>query len=158
MLDGTKAVQRDGKMDFVELKSYKLWKPVDREGTSKKLKEGVELSFDLIKNAIDLTFGMKPQARMVLLDLVAEFKVLFHELFVMEVNLFYEETLNKVGSKHPSKASKIQCWALVMKLLRTVFKATHKARGFATEAGGPDMDPLQTNGSSSMQRSRSSGC
>ncbi len=83
---------------------------------------------------------------MVLLDLVAEFKILFHELFVMEVNLFYKDTLNKVGGEHPTDATRTQCWALVTKLLRTVFKATHGARNFATEAGGPAMDPLQTNG------------
>ncbi len=133
-------------MDFGELKSYKQWKPVDGEGTSKKLKEGVERLFNLITNAIDSTFPMKPQARMVLLDLVLEFKVLFHEFFVMEVNLFYKEALNKVGGKHPTNASKTQCWALVTKLLRTVFKATHGGRNFSTEAGGPGMDPLQTNG------------
>ena len=146
VLDGAKATKRDGGVDFLELKSYKQWKPVDGEGTSKKITEGVERSFDLIKNAIDSTFGMKPQARVVLLDLVTEFKMLFHELFVMEVNLFYETTLNKVGGEHPSEASKTQCWALVAKLLKTIFQATHKARRFATEAGGPDMDPLRTNG------------
>jgi hypothetical protein len=146
VLDGAKAVQQDGKVDFGELKSYKQWKPINREGMSKKLKEGVERSFDLIMNAINSTFPMKPQARMLLLDLMSEFKVLFHELFVMEVNLFYEETLNKVGGKHPTNASKTQCRALVNKLLRTVFKATHGAHNFATEAGGPRMDPLQTNG------------
>ena len=146
VLDGAKAVQRDSKVDFAELKTYKQWKPVDGEGTSKKLKEGVEQSFELISNAIDSTFPMKPLAHMVLLDLVAEFKILFHELFVMEVNLFYEDTLNKVGGEHPTDASRTQCWALVTKLLRTVFKATHGARNFATEAGGPSMDPLQTNG------------
>jgi hypothetical protein len=80
------------------------------------------------------------------LDLVTEFKMMFHELFIMEVNLFYKETLNKVGGKHPSDASTVQCWALVATLLKTVFKATHGARSFATEAGGPAMDPLQTNG------------
>ena len=146
VLDGAKAVQRDAKYDFLALKTYKQWKPVDGEGTSKQLKEGVERSFGLIKNAIDSTFGMKPQARAVLSDLVAEFKMMFHELFIMEINLFYEETLNKVGGEHPSDASRVQCWALVTKLLRTVFKATHGARGFASEAGGPNMDPLQTNG------------
>jgi hypothetical protein len=52
---------------------------------------------------------MKPLARMVLLDLVAEFKILFHELFVMEVNLFYEDTLNKVGGEHPTNATRTQC-------------------------------------------------
>jgi hypothetical protein len=146
VLDGAKATKRDGLVDFLELKSYKQWKPVDGEGTSKKLKEGVERSFDLIKNAINSTFSMMPQARVVLMDLVSEFKIMFHELFVMEVNLFYEETLNKVGGEHPSEASRTQCWALVTKLLRTVFKATHEARNFATEAGGANMDPLQTNG------------
>ena len=133
-------------MDFAELKTYKQWKPVDGEGTSKKLKEGVERSFELITNAIDSTFPMKPLAHMVLLDLVSEFKILFHELFMMEVNLFYEETLNKVGGEHPTDATRTQCWALVTKLLRTVFTATHGARNFATEAGGAAMDPLQTNG------------
>jgi hypothetical protein len=97
VLDRAKAVQQDGKVDFGELKSYKQWKPIDGEGASKKLKEGMERSFDLITNAIDSTFLMKPQAHMVLLDLVSEIMVLFHKLFVMEVNLFYEETLNKVG-------------------------------------------------------------
>ncbi len=147
VLDGAKSVQRDSKYDFLELKTYKQWKPpVDGEWTCKKLKEGVERSFELIKNAIDSTFGMKPQARVVLLDLVTEFKVMFHELFIMEANVFYEETLNKVGGEHPSDASKVQCWVLVTKLLTTVFKATHGVRSFATEASGPAMDPLQTNG------------
>jgi hypothetical protein len=89
---------------------------------------------------------MKPQARAVLLELVREFKSLFHDLFVMEVNRFYEDTLNKVEGEHPSKASKAQCWSLVTKLLKTVFKCTAKARNFATEAGAADMDPLCTNG------------
>ena len=146
VLDGAKLVQHDSKYNFLELKTYKQWKPVDGEGTSKKLEEGVERSFELIKNAIDSTFGMKPQARAVLLDLVSEFKIMFHKLFIMEVNLFYKATLNKVGGELPSNASKVQCWALVTKLLKTVFKATHGAQSFATEAGGPAMDPLQTNG------------
>jgi hypothetical protein len=64
----------------------------------------------------------------------------------MEVNRFYEDTLNKVGGKHPSKACKVQCWALVTKLLKTVFKCTAKVRSVATEAGGKDMDPLCSNG------------
>ncbi len=112
----------------------------------KKLEEGVERSFDLIDNAIESTFAMKPQARTVLLELVREFKSLFHSLFVMEVNRSYEDTLNKVVGEHPGEPTKVQCWALVTKLLKTVFKCTAKARNFATEAGGPDMDPLTTNG------------
>ena len=146
VLDGVKALKRDGLVDFLELKTYKQWKPTNGEGTSKKLKEGVERSFKLIKNAIESNFGMKPQARIVLLDLVTEFKMMFHELFIMEVNLFYEETLNKVRGEHPSDSSKVQCWALVTKLLKTIFQATHKAWSFATEAGGTEMDPLRTNG------------
>jgi hypothetical protein len=97
VLDGAKVVRHDGKVDFGDLKSYNQWKPVNGEGTSKKLKKSVERLLDLITNAIGSMFPMKPQARMVLLDLVLEFKVLFHKLFVMEVNLFYKETLNKVG-------------------------------------------------------------
>ena len=84
VLDGAKAVQWDSKVDFAELETYKQWKPVDGEGTSKKLKEGVERSFDLITNAINSMLPMKSLARMVLMDLVSEFKILFHELFVME--------------------------------------------------------------------------
>ena len=56
VFDGAKAVQWDSKVDLTEFKTYKQWKPVDGEGTSKKLKEGVEQAFDLITNAIDLTF------------------------------------------------------------------------------------------------------
>ena len=89
---------------------------------------------------------MKTQACAVLMDLVMEFKMMFHKLFIMEVNLFYKETLNKVGGELPSDARKVQCWALVTKLLCTVFKATHGAQSFATEAGGAAMYPLQTNG------------
>jgi hypothetical protein len=51
---------------------------------------------------METTFGMRPQAQAVLLDLVVKFKMLFHELFVMEVNLFYEEMLNKFGGEDPS--------------------------------------------------------
>ena len=51
-----------------------------------------------------------------------------------------------MGGEHPSDASKVQCWALVTKLLKTVFEVTHGAQSFAAEAGGPAMDPLQTNG------------
>ena len=142
------ASKRDSSVDFLELRTYKQWKPTDGDGTLRKLEEGVERSFDLIDNAIESTFAMKPQARMVLLELVGEFKSLFHGLFVMEVNRFYEDTLNKVGGEHPSEPAKVQwqCWALVTKLLKTVFKCMAKARNFATEAGGPDMDPLTSNG------------
>jgi hypothetical protein len=107
----------------------------------------VERTFDLITNAINSTFPMKPQAHMMSMDLISEFKILFHELFVMKVNLFYEDILNKVGGEHPTDATRAQCWALVTKLLRMVFKATHGARNFATEARErPGMDQLQTNG------------
>jgi hypothetical protein len=46
VLDGAKAVQQDGKVDFGELKSYNQWKSIDGEGMSKNLKEGVERSLD----------------------------------------------------------------------------------------------------------------
>ncbi len=79
VLDGAKAAKHDGLVDFLELRSYKQWKPTDGEGTSKKLKEGVEHLFDLIRNAIESTFGMKPHAWAVLLESVTEFKALFHD-------------------------------------------------------------------------------
>ena len=62
ILDGAKSVSRDSKVDFTKLTSYKKWNPVDGEGTSKRLKEGVKRSFNLMTNAIDSTFPMKPQA------------------------------------------------------------------------------------------------
>jgi hypothetical protein len=58
VLDGVKSMKQDGLVDFLELKLYKQWKPTDGEGTSKKLKEGVAHSFDLIKNAVESNFGM----------------------------------------------------------------------------------------------------
>jgi hypothetical protein len=146
MLDGAKSAKRDGLINFLELRTYKQWKPINREGKCKRLKEGMERSYELIRNVIESTFGMKLHAQTVLLELVRKFKNLFHDLFVMEVNCFYEKTLNKVRGEHPSKASRIQCWALVTKLLKMVFKSTHKARSFATEAGGGGMDPLRSNG------------
>ena len=145
VLHGSKSLKRESQVDFMALKTYKMWKPTDGDGTLKLLEEGVERSFELIDNTIEATFGMKPEPRTVLLELVREFKSLFHSLFVMEVNRFYEDTLNKVGGEHPSEACKTQCWALVTKLLKTVFKCTAKVRSVATEAGGKDMDPLRSN-------------
>ena len=37
VLDGVKALKQDGLVDFLELKTYKQWKPTDGEGTRKKL-------------------------------------------------------------------------------------------------------------------------
>ena len=51
-----------------------------------------------------------------------------------------------MGGEVPGEASKTQCWALVTKLLKMIFKATPKAHSLATEAGGPNMDPLTANG------------
>ncbi len=97
MLDGVKSMKRKGGVDFLELKTFKMWKPVDKDGTSKKLEEGAEHLFKLITNTIESIFGSKPQARLVLLALANNFKMLFHELFALEVGNFYQETLNKVG-------------------------------------------------------------
>jgi hypothetical protein len=158
VLDGAKSAKRDGLINFLELRTYKQWKPVDGEGTRKRLKDGMERSFELIRNAIESTFGMKPHAQTVLLELVRKFKNLFHDLFVMDVNCFYKETLIMVGGEHPSKASRIQCWAFVTKLLKTVFKSTHKAQSFKTEAGGPIWTPSVPMGTSSMPHLRSYAC
>ena len=54
VLDGSKVVQQDSKVDFAELKTNKQWKPVNGEGTCEKLKEGVEQLFELITNTIPL--------------------------------------------------------------------------------------------------------
>jgi hypothetical protein len=59
VLAGAKGATKEGSSEgFAELKSYKMWKPIDGDGTSKKIREGVERSFDLITNAIESTFGM----------------------------------------------------------------------------------------------------
>ena len=42
--------------------------------------------------------------------------------------------------------SKAACWALVTKLLCTIFKKVHKIRHFASEAVSLGADSLQTNG------------
>jgi hypothetical protein len=48
VLNGVKSVKRDGLVNFLELRTFKQWKPTDREGMAKKLKEGIKRSFDLI--------------------------------------------------------------------------------------------------------------
>ena len=51
-IDGVKAVKREGGVDFIELKTFKMWKPVDRDCASKKLEEGLERAFELVINTI----------------------------------------------------------------------------------------------------------
>ncbi len=89
VLKWARSIKRDSQVDFMVLKTYKQWKPTDGDGTLKLLEKGVKRSFELIDNAIEATFGMKLEPRSVLLELVWEFKGLFHSFFMMEVNRFY---------------------------------------------------------------------
>ncbi len=51
-----------------------------------------------------------------------------------------------MGGENPSVQSKAACWALVTKLMRTIFKEVHQVRHFASEAVLLGADSLQANG------------
>ncbi len=80
-------------------------------------------------------------------------------LFATEIPAYYDELLSKTGGKNPSPQSKAACWALVTKLLRTIFKEVHKVRRFASEAVSLGADSLHvpvcsSGGASSPTRFR----
>jgi hypothetical protein len=69
------------------------------------------------------------------------------QIFVTEILLFYDKILCKTGGDLPhTKEVKESCWALVMKLLRTIIREVHKVRQFAAEAVSFGMDLLSANG------------
>ena len=101
-----RSVQQGSKYDFLELKTYKQWKPVDGEGTSKKLKEGVEWSFELISNAIDNT-GLPSALQQLTFvqDLVqqmqfARFTAMLELLQSLREALMMKKTQRQQPSKH----------------------------------------------------------
>ncbi len=67
-------------------------------------------------------------------------------LFATEIPAYYDELLSKMGGENPSLQSKAACWALVTKLLQTIFKEVHEVRRFALEAVSLGADSLQANG------------
>jgi hypothetical protein len=82
-----------------------------------------------------------------MLEMLAEYKIHTSLLFVTEVTLYYDEILSKTGGDPPhTKEVQESCWALVTRLLSTIFKEMHKVRRFAAEAVQIGTDALVTNG------------
>jgi hypothetical protein len=79
-------------------------------------------------------------------ELLATNKIVIMALFATEIPSYYNELLAKTGGENPSVQSKATCWALVTKLMRTIFKEVHQVRRFASEAVLLGADSLQANG------------
>jgi hypothetical protein len=147
IFDGTKGGTRVPGCEFNGVKTFVEWKPPDgREGLGRILKEGLDRSFNAVKDAIKMTLAFHPVARLVLRELLAANKIVIMALFATEIPAYYDELLSKTGGETPSLQSKAACWALVTKLLRTIFKEVHEVRRFASEAVSLGADSLQANG------------
>jgi hypothetical protein len=79
-------------------------------------------------------------------ELLAANKIVIMALFATEIPSYYNELPEKMGGENPSVQSKATCWALVTKLMRTIFKEVHQVRRFASEAVLLGADSLQANG------------
>jgi hypothetical protein len=111
------------------------------------LKDGLKAAWQQIKGAINLFLEGSPAARGIMLEMLAEYKIHTSLLFVTEITLYYDEILSKTGGDPPhTKEVQESCWALVTKLLSTIFKEVHKVRRFAVEAVLIGADTLVTNG------------
>ena len=149
ILEGPKSsVLKDPKVDFGAMRTYAEWKPGNgRVGASVRLKEGLEGAWQQINGAIDMFLGASSVARGVMIEMLAEYKILTSQLLVTEITLYYKEILSKTGGDPPhSKEVQESCWALVTKLLKTILKEIHKVRRFAAEAVSIGSDSLRTNG------------
>ncbi len=110
------------------------------------MRDGLKAAWQQIKGAIDLFLGGSPAARGVIMEMLAEYKIHTSMLFVTEITLYYDEILSKTGGDPPhTKEVQESCWALVTKLLSTIFKEVHKVRWFAAEAVSIGTDALVTN-------------
>jgi hypothetical protein len=130
------------------MKTFSKWKPTNGQGGAlARLKEGLEGSWQQIKGAVDMFLQASPTAKGVMLKMLAEFKVHTSAIFVTEISLYYGEILCKTGGDPPyTKELKESCWALVMKLLRTIIREVHKVRRFAAEVVLFGTDSLLANG------------
>jgi hypothetical protein len=149
VLEGPKmSMLRDPKFEFGAMKTFAKWKPTNGQGgASTRLKEGLKAAWQQIWGAIDMFLGGSPVAKVVMLKMLAEYRILTSQLFITEIMLYYDEILLKTGSEPPhSKEVKESCWALVTKLLRTILKKVHKVRHFAAKAVSIGSDSLMTNG------------
>jgi hypothetical protein len=65
----------------------------------------------------------------------------------MEISLYYNKILCKTWGDLPhTKEVKESCWALVMKLLKTIIREVHRVQRFVAEAVSFGMDSLSANG------------
>jgi hypothetical protein len=126
ILEGPKDSIREAKYDFNAAQTFEEWMLARLGGTSKNFRGGVVWAFEQIKGAINLTLG-DPLAKSVMLKLHGEFLMHFWAIFTTELTGYYHEILGKTGSPPPhNKEVKAACWALVTKLLTTIFKEIHK--------------------------------
>ena len=130
------------------MKTFAEWKPTNgKGGASAWLKEGLDGAWQQIRGAIDLFLGGSPAAKVVMQELLTEYKIHTSTIFIAELTLHYDEILSKTGGDPPhTKEVKESCWALVTKLLKTILKEVHKVRRFAAEAVSIGSDLLSTNG------------
>jgi len=147
ILEGPKDGIREGKHDFNAMKTYEEWMPPGMNGgTYKNLHDGIGRAFDRIKGAINLNLG-SPTAKAVMMELHGEFLNHFRSIFTTMVGNYYMEILGKTGGPPPhDKALMASCWALVTKLLKTIFKEIHKVRMFAAVLGDLKEEAARVNG------------
>ena len=129
------------------LMTYDEWMPRSGDGMKKKLNDGFLRSFERIKGAINMQLEGHREAKLVMLELHAEYLSFFRDIFVTEVSGFYLELVHARGSVEPhSKEIKTQCWALVTKLLHVIFTEIHEVRMFASELTNVHGDYARVNG------------
>jgi hypothetical protein len=81
-----------------------------------------------------------------MLELHGEFQNHFRSISTFMVTIYYLEILGKTGGPPPhDKTIMASCWALVTKLLETIFKEIHAVRMFASELGNVRDDPPRVN-------------
>jgi hypothetical protein len=103
-------------------------------------------AFEHIKKAINLTLG-DTLAKSVMHELHGEFLTHLRSIITTEVTGYYQEILRKMGGHPPhNKEVKVSCWALITKLLKTIFKEIYKVRMFGAELGNVQEDPAKVNG------------
>ncbi len=145
--EGPKDGIHKAKHNFNAACTFKGWLPTGSSGgTSKNLHNGVGRAFERIKGTINLTLSSHT-ARAVMLELHGEFQNHFRSIFTYMVMTYYLEILGKTGGPPPhDKTIMASCWALVTKLLKTIFKEIHAVRMFASELGNVRDDPPRVNG------------
>jgi hypothetical protein len=89
ILEGPKtSVLKDPRYKFGAMKTFADWKPTNgQSGASARLKEGLEAAWQQIRGAIDMFLGGSPVAKGIMLEMLAEFKILTLQLFVTEIML-----------------------------------------------------------------------